>query len=78
MFQYGIVAGGLQIKHQHEDGSWAEMEPHDAHDAARFDEERDWQRGHVYVCSQCQQAIAVSPPAGGDASEGHDSTPEAG
>ena len=72
MFQYGIVAGGLEIKHHHEDGSWADMEPHDAHDAATFDEERDWQRGHVYVCSQCQETIAVSPPGDPEAS-----TPEA-
>ena len=72
MFQYGIVAEGLRIKHQHDDGSWAEMAPHDAHDAAVFDEERDWQRGHIYVCSQCQETIAVSPPP-----EGH-AAPEAG
>lgn len=68
MFQYGVVAGDLRIKHQHEDGSWADMEPHDAHDAARFDEERDWQRGHVYVCNQCEATIAVSPPVDPEAS----------
>ena len=62
MFQYGVVAGALNIKHHHDDGSWAEMEPRDAHDVARLDEERDWQRGHVYVCKQCQETIAVSPP----------------
>ena len=62
MFQYGMVAGGLNIKHQHADGSWADMESRDAHDAAEFDEERDWQRGHVYVCSVCDETIAVAPP----------------
>jgi hypothetical protein len=51
----------LDIKHHHDDGSWAEMEPRDAHDAAGLDEERDWQRGHVYVCRECQETIAISP-----------------
>jgi hypothetical protein len=70
MFQYGVVAGGLNIKHQHPDGSWAEMAPRDAHDAAEFDEERDWQRGHVYVCRQCEETIEVSPPDDGPAAPG--------
>ncbi|HET8784345.1 MAG TPA: hypothetical protein VFM38_01830 [Candidatus Limnocylindrales bacterium] len=64
MFQYGLVAGSLNIKHQHSDGSWADMEARDAHDPADSDEERDWQRGHVYVCTRCDETIAVAPPEG--------------
>ena len=60
MFQYGIVAGGAQIKHQHADGTWAPMEAEDPHDRAQADPERDWERGHVYVCTVCHETISVS------------------
>ena len=78
MFQYGVVAGDLRIKHQHPDGSWSEMEPRDAHDAAVYDEERDWQRGHVYVCTRCEETISVGPPPDAGATGADATTPEAG
>lgn len=62
MFQYGTVVGGIQIEHQHDDGSWAPMEPRDPHDAADYDPERDWERGRVYVCTTCQETIRILGP----------------
>jgi hypothetical protein len=62
MFQYGVLAERLQIEHQHADGSWSPMEPEDAHDPADRDPERDWERGHVFVCD-CGEAVRVSGPA---------------
>ena len=61
MFQYGVSAAGLRIEHRHDDGSSAVMEPRDAHDAAAADPERQWDRGHVYVCA-CGEEITVSGP----------------
>ena len=62
MFQYGALGEGLRIEHQHADGSWSPMEPEDAHDPADRDPERDWERGHVYVCD-CGEAVRVSGAA---------------
>ena len=73
MFQYGIVAGSLQIEHQHDDGTWATMEPRDdVRDPAEVDPERDWNRGHVFVCPRCAEMVRVSV-SDGDVS----TTPEA-
>jgi hypothetical protein len=68
MFQYGALAEGLRIEHQHADGSWSPMEPEDAHDPADRDPEREWERGHVYVCD-CGEAVRVMGPAESDAGE---------
>lgn len=65
MFQYGVLADGLRIEHQHADGSWSPMEPEDAHDPADRDPEREWERGHVYVCD-CGEAIRVMGPGGSE------------
>jgi hypothetical protein len=73
MFQYGTVAEGLRIQHQHDDGSWAPMEPRDPHNVAEADPERDWKRGRVYVCTTCEETIRLDEPAaaeGGDAPSG--------
>ena len=59
MFQYGALAESLRIEHQHADGSWSVMEPEDAHDPADRDPEREWQRGHVFVCD-CGETVRVS------------------
>lgn len=64
MFQYGIVASGLKVEHQHADGSWATMEAQDVRDPAEVDPERDWNRGHVYVCPRCAESVRLSVPAG--------------
>jgi hypothetical protein len=61
MFQYGALAEGLRIQHQHIDGSWSAMEPREPHDPADLDPERDWERGHVYVCS-CGETVRVMGP----------------
>lgn len=68
MFQYGALAEGLRIEHQHADGSWSVMEPEEAHDPAQRDPERDWERGHVYVCA-CGEAVRVMVPGEAGASE---------
>ena len=64
MFQYGIVAAGLKVEHQHADGEWVAMEPQDVRDPAETDPERDWNRGHVYVCPRCAESVRVSLPEG--------------
>lgn len=68
MFQYGALAEGLRVEHQHSDGSWSEMEPAEAHDPADRDPEREWERGHVYVCA-CGEAVRVMAPGEADASQ---------
>ena len=61
MFQYGVLAEGLRIEHQHADGSWSPMEPRDPHDAADYDPERDWEHGRVYECA-CGETVRVMGP----------------
>ena len=68
MFQYGVLGEGLRIEHRHGDGSWAVMEREDPHDAADVDPEREWDRGHVYVCA-CGEEVRVTGSAGADAEE---------
>jgi hypothetical protein len=59
MFQFGALAGGLRVEHRHSDGSWSVMEQRDPHDAAAVDPEREWDRGHVYLCS-CGEEVRLS------------------
>ena len=43
------------------------MEPEEAaehHDPAAHDPEREWQRGHVYVCRSCGERVRVNVPEG--------------
>ena len=67
MFQYGSLVEGLRLEHHHADGSWSPMEPEDAHDPAERDPEREWARGHVYVCA-CGETVRVMAP--GEAAAG--------
>jgi hypothetical protein len=32
------------------------------HDPAELDPEQEWQRGHVYVCSACQERVRIIAP----------------
>jgi hypothetical protein len=71
MFQYGQLANAsFAVQHQHSDGTWATMEREvEHHDPAEHDPEQEWQRGHVYVCTACEERIRVSihedmPPTG--------------
>ena len=62
---YGQPSAALfRVEHQHSDGTWSTLRPveHDPHDAAEYDPERDWGRGHVYVCSSCQERVRVLGP----------------
>lgn len=68
MFRYGQPAGALfRVEHQHNDGTWASLEPEPSrvpHDAADIDPEKEWDRGHVYVCTSCQERVRVTIPEG--------------
>jgi hypothetical protein len=68
MFQYGALAEGLRIEHQHADGSWSPMDPEEAHDPTEHDPERDWQRGHVFVCD-CGETVRLMAPGESAAGE---------
>lgn len=58
MFQYGQVSDAIRIEHRHGDGSTAPMKRLDPHDPA--DPEREWQRGHVFVCTACHESVTVA------------------
>jgi hypothetical protein len=62
MLQFGPLVGGqLIVQHQHADGTWANMEADDGghHDPAQHDPEREWQKGHVYICRRCAERVKV-------------------
>ncbi|HEX7347945.1 MAG TPA: hypothetical protein VF253_14245 [Candidatus Limnocylindrales bacterium] len=62
---YGQPSAALfRVEHQHNDGTWSTLEPaeRDPHDSAEYDPERDWGRGHVYVCTSCQERVRVLGP----------------
>jgi hypothetical protein len=66
MFRYGDMTGALfQVEHRHSDGTWSRLEPvtHDPHDQAGADPEREWDRGHVFVCTRCQETVRIVAPA---------------
>ncbi len=64
MFQYGQLGNALfQIEHQHSDGSWGALDreaDEEHHGSAAHDPERDWSRGHIYVCRSCGERVRVS------------------
>jgi hypothetical protein len=67
MFQYGQLGNALfQVQHQHSDGSWGTMEPEEQehHDPAEHDPEREWERGHVFICRSCGERVRVTMPEG--------------
>ncbi len=74
MFQYGQISETpLYLEHRHADGSWSAMEREEGEehsDPGQHDPERDWLRGHVYICRSCGERVRVSgpsEPAGEDA-----------
>ena len=64
MFHGSPSAALFQVEHQHSDGTWATLrpEPGDPHDPARSDPEREWDRGHVFLCTSCQERVRVIGP----------------
>jgi len=48
----------MGLSHRHGD-RWARMEPSPAHDAAEGDPERQWARGRIYSCTECDEQIRV-------------------
>ena len=62
---YGQPSAALfRVEHQHNDGTWSTLAPaeHDPHDQAEYDPEREWDRGHVYVCMSCQERVRILEP----------------
>jgi hypothetical protein len=62
---YGQPSAALfRVEHQHSDGTWSTLEPaeHDPHDRAEYDPEREWDRGHVYICTSCEERVRVLGP----------------
>jgi hypothetical protein len=69
---YGQPSAALfRVEHQHNDGTWSTLQPadHEPHDSAEYDPERDWDRGHVYVCTSCQERVRVLGPRPGPPTE---------
>ncbi len=66
MFQYGQLGNALfQVEHQHSDGSWGALEREEGeehHATSAHDPERDWNRGHIYLCRSCGEKVRVSLP----------------
>lgn len=71
MFHGQQFAALFRVEHQHNDGTWSTLEPagRDPHDPAEYDPEREWDRGHVYVCTSCQERVRVLGPASDAAGE---------
>jgi hypothetical protein len=49
----------LRVEHRHGD-EWVRLEPSPAHDVAENDPERDWSRGRVYSCPNCEERVRVA------------------
>jgi hypothetical protein len=63
MFQLQGKLFELELKHQHSDGSWGEMEAV-PEDPADLDPERDWGNGgQIFACKACGEQVRVSHPA---------------
>ena len=66
MFQYGQRSNVLfEVEHQHSDGSWGRLAPDEKvqhHDPAGHDPEQQWQRGHIYVCTSCEERGRITVP----------------
>jgi len=73
MFRYGQGVGALfGLEHRHSDGTWERLEPaaRDPHDQAGSDPERQWERGHVFVCPGCGETVRVSMGESGEETPG--------
>lgn len=64
MFHGQPSAALFQVEHQHNDGTWSTLRPaqHDPHDQAEYDPEREWDRGHVYICTSCEERVRILGP----------------
>jgi hypothetical protein len=50
-----------RVEHRHTEG-WHPMQPvEEVHDAASVDKERDWRRGAIFRCAECDDVIRVIP-----------------
>jgi hypothetical protein len=66
MFQLGQLGNALRVEHRHSDGSWSTMhaDAGEHHDPAGHDPEREWAKGHVYVCRRCGEEVRISADEG--------------
>lgn len=49
----------LRMQHQHNDGSWGNLEPRAPHSPAELDPEREWATGVIYACTRCDEVVRV-------------------
>jgi hypothetical protein len=54
-----LFGAGLSVRHRHEDGSWAALEPREHHSPADHDPERDWGEGRLYECTTCDEQVVI-------------------
>jgi hypothetical protein len=47
------------MQHQHNDGSWGNLEPRAPHSPAELDPEREWATGVIYACTRCDEVVRV-------------------
>lgn len=71
MDQQRFIQAGYEVRHQHSDGSWAEMEEDRSHhDASQHDQERSWGLRRIFRCRTCPETVTLVPGMEGDAVEG--------
>ena len=67
MFRYGLPEAALfqsSTATATAVGHHSEPVAHEAHDSAGFDEEREWDRGHVFACTTCEETVRLTLPSG--------------
>lgn len=70
MDQQRFIQAEYQLRHRHDDGSWADMqEVPSHHDAAQHDPERAWGLRRIFRCRTCPETVTLVPGAEGDAVE---------
>jgi hypothetical protein len=58
-----------RVQHRHKDGTWADMEEVQGHDAADHDPERKWGLGRLFRCQSCPEEVTMVPSVPGRADE---------
>ncbi|MFL5779483.1 MAG: hypothetical protein ACJ761_11170 [Chloroflexota bacterium] len=59
-YQRSLLAEyNLRLQHRHGDGSWGEFKPARDHAPSQHDPERQWSKGTIYACAQCQEEMLV-------------------
>ena len=58
-----LRAAEYQLRHRHDDGSWADMveSPVSHHGPVEHDAERLWGRARLFRCDTCEESVLVAP-----------------